>query len=76
MKVGKLPVAPIILIVLALTSFILNKVYPGQYAFDSPFISGAFMGAMLVYLLYYLNIWVTARANNSRSVSGENDSAL
>jgi len=63
MKVGKIPVAPIILIVLALTSFLLNRLYPGQYGFDSPFISGAFMGAILVYLLYYINIWVTVFQN-------------
>ncbi len=65
MKIGKLPVAPIILIVLSLASFILQRIYPGEYGFDSPFISGAFVGAMLVYLLYYIGIWVNA-ANNNR----------
>lgn len=74
MKVGKLPVAPIILIVLGLTSFILQRVYPGEYKFDSPFISGAFFGAILVYFLYYLNIWVTASANNKKEA--EEDSVV
>lgn len=64
MKIGKIPAAPIILIVLALTSFILQHVYPGEYGFDSPFISGAFFGAILVYLLYYIGIWSTAAVNN------------
>jgi uncharacterized membrane protein len=64
MKVGKIPVAPIIIIVLVLVSLILNHFYPGQYGFDSQFISGAFFGAVLVYLLYFINIWVGAYANN------------
>jgi len=72
MKVGKLPVASIILIVLALTSFILQRIYPGEYKFDSPFIRGAFFGAILVYFLYYLNIWITAATNKKES---EQDSA-
>jgi hypothetical protein len=74
MKVGKLPVAPIILIVLALTSFILQRVYPGEYKFDSPFISGAFFGAILVYFLYYVNVWFTAAANNKKEA--KEDSAV
>ncbi len=74
MKVGKIPVAPIILIVLALTSFILQRVYPGEYKFDSPFISGAFFGAILVYVLYYVNVWITASANNKKET--KQDSAV
>ena len=74
MKVGKIPVAPIILIVLTLTSLILQRIYPGQYKFDSPFISGAFFGAILVYVLYYVNIWVTASANNKKEA--EQDSTV
>ena len=74
MKVGKLPVAPIIMIVLALTSFILQRIYPGHYGFNSPFISGAFFGAILVYFLYYVNIWVTAYTNNKKEA--EQDSAV
>ena len=74
MKVGKLPVASIILIVLALTSFILQRIYPGEYKFDSPFIRGAFFGAILVYFLYYVNIWVTAYSNNKKEA--EQDSAV
>lgn len=74
MKVGKLPVAPIVLIVLGLTSFILQHVYPGEYKFDSPFISGAFFGAILVYFLYYVNIWITAHNDNKKET--KQDSAV
>jgi len=73
MKVGKIPVASIILLVLALSSFILQRVYPGQYNINSPFFEGAFFGAALVYLLYYLNIWITAYTNNRKEA--ENDAA-
>ena len=63
MKVGKIPVASIVLMILALTSFILQRIHPGQYKFDSPFIEGAFLGAILVYLVHYINIWLTAYVN-------------
>lgn len=66
MKVGKIPVASIILLVLVLTSLVLNHIYPNQYAFDSPFMQGAFFGALLVYLLYYVNIWVGVYTNNRK----------
>jgi len=69
MKVGKIPVASIIVLVLALTSFILQRIYPGQYYFDSPFFEGAFFGAALVYLLYYMNIWITAYTNNKKEIN-------
>jgi hypothetical protein len=49
MKVGKIPVAVIVLLVICLTCFILQRIYPGQYKFDSPFFEGAFFGAALVY---------------------------
>ena len=66
MKVGKIPVAAIILIFVALTSFVLNKVYPGEYGFESPFIRGMFIGAILVYALYYVGIWVNAAIANRK----------
>ena len=68
MKVGKIPVASIVLLVICLTCFILQRIYPGQYKFDSPFIEGAFFGAGVVYLLYYINIWITAYTNNKKEV--------
>jgi len=66
MKVGKIPVASIVVLVIALTSFIMQHIYPGQYNFDSPFFEGAFFGAALVYVLYYLNIWITAYTNSRK----------
>jgi 1-acyl-sn-glycerol-3-phosphate acyltransferase len=71
MKVGKVPVAAIIVIVIVLTSLVLNKIYPSQYGFESPFVRGAFFGAILVYFLYYLNIWVSASANIRKEEAAE-----
>lgn len=69
MKVGKVPVAAIILIFVALTSFVLNKIYPGEYGYESPFIRGIFIGAILVYALYYLNVWIKATDANRKEKS-------
>lgn len=66
MKVGKVLVAAIILIFVALASFVLNKIYPGEYGFESPFIRGLFVGAILVYALYYIDIRVKAVAGNRK----------
>lgn len=66
MKIGNLPVAPLILIIVGLTSFILNRVYPGEYGFESPFIRGMFLGAIMVYLLYYAGTWISAAIANRK----------
>jgi hypothetical protein len=71
MKVGKIPVASIIVGVLILASLVLNHFYPGQYGFESQFIRGAFLGAILVYLLYYVNIWVGAYTNNRKEAKND-----
>jgi hypothetical protein len=64
MKVGKIPVAAIILGVIALVRITMNRFYPGQYTSESPFVTGMFFGAALVYLLYYVNIYYTAWMNS------------
>jgi hypothetical protein len=66
MKVGKIPVASIVLLIIAVICFIMQRIYPGQYKFDSPFFEGAFFGAGLVYILYYLNTWITAYTNSRK----------
>jgi len=71
MKIGKFPIASIILLVLALTSFIMKRFYPGEYAIDSQFMEGAFFGAGLVLILYYVNIYYTAWVNNKSENKAE-----
>lgn len=66
MKIGKVPVASIVLLVLVATSLILNHIYPHQYGFDSPFMQGAAFAVIVFYILYYLNIFITAWSNNRK----------
>jgi len=56
MKIGKIPVASIMLIIIALVRITMNRFYPGQYTSDSPFVIGMFFGGLLIFLLYYINI--------------------
>jgi uncharacterized membrane protein len=77
MKIGKFPIASIILLVLALISFVMKRFYPGEYAMESQFIDGAFFGAGLVLILYYVNIYYTAWVNNKSENKAEaNNSSL
>jgi hypothetical protein len=72
MKIGKLPGASIVLLVLTLTSFIMRKFYPGEYALDSQFIEGAFFGVSLMMLLYFFNIRYTAWVNIRKEITKDN----
>ncbi|WP_158996172.1 hypothetical protein [Mucilaginibacter sp. L196] len=77
MKVGKIPVASIVLIVIALVRITMNRFYPGQYTSESPFVTGMFFGAALIYLLYYVNIYYTAWVNSKSENKAEaNNSSL
>jgi hypothetical protein len=69
MKVGKIPVTSIILVVITLTALVLNKVYPGLYTFESPFIVGMFAGSFLVLFLYHLNLWIAPFLNNRKDLA-------
>jgi hypothetical protein len=60
MKIGKIPVASIMLIVIALVRITMNRFYPGQYTSESPFVTGMFFGGLLIFLLYYVNIFYIA----------------
>lgn len=74
MKVGKVPVASIVLLIIAIISYVMRHFYPATYSTNSSFIDGAFFGAALVYLLYYINVYYTAWNNNRKAA--KNNSAL
>ena len=74
MKVGKIPVASIVLLIFALLSVVMRYFYPGQYGSNSQFMDGAFFGAAVVYTLYYLQIYYTAWMNNRREAKGNSAS--
>jgi hypothetical protein len=69
MKVGKIPVASIVLLVYfaakIIASFSVNK------ALIRPWIDGAFIGALFVFGLYYLNIYLTAWLRNRKDSLAE-----
>jgi hypothetical protein len=73
MKVGKIPVASIILLLFMVLGFVMKRVANGQYALDPHFINGAICGAAVVWGLYYVNIFYKAWANNKKET--KNNSA-
>jgi len=73
MKVGKIPVASLVLIIFFSLSALLKYFYPDKYLANTQFIDGAFFGAGVVYLLYYINIYYTAWSKNKKEA--ENNSA-
>lgn len=74
MKVGKIPVASIVLLFFMVLGFVMKRIYNGQYALDQHFIDGALCGACAVWILYYINIYYTAWENNKKE--SKNNSAL
>ncbi len=74
MKVGKIPVASIILLIFFGATLIIKFFHPTKIATATPYLDGGMIGALLVYLLYYLNIFITASANNRKEA--EDNSAV
>jgi len=67
MKVGRIPVAAIALLLVALLRFLAKYYYaPMQYAYVCFVLDGMLIGVMLCYLLYYSNIYVSAWLKNRR----------
>ncbi len=64
MKVGKIPVASIILLVFSLSGYLAKRFYPTKFPILSPWLDAAIMAALVVYLLYYVNIWIKAWIRN------------
>jgi hypothetical protein len=60
MKIGKMPLAAIVLIVYGIAGFIIHQVYGANDKFAKMYLDGALVGALFVFLLYYLNIFLTA----------------
>ena len=73
MKVGKLPVASIILVVVTLTSLFLKFFYPAQAVVNAAFINGAYAGSLFVLGLYYANIYYTAWINNRKEAKANQE---
>ncbi|MDF2432997.1 MAG: hypothetical protein JWP44_2628 [Mucilaginibacter sp.] len=67
MKIGKTPLISIALLSVCLLQFALKRVLDAaQMAYYSPFFDGMLVGVVFVYVLYYANIYVTAKRNNRK----------
>jgi prolipoprotein diacylglyceryltransferase len=67
MKVGRIPIAAIALLLVALIRMIAKYYYPPQeYAYLCLILDGLLMGVVLCYILYYLNIYLFAWLKNRK----------
>ncbi len=58
MKVGKIPVAPIVLLLIFGSKFIVNVFFPGKSATLDPVFTGIMEIAIVVTLIYYITLFV------------------
>jgi hypothetical protein len=66
MKIGSIPIAAITLLFVALIRFIIKHFYIAYFFSVSPYLDGALMGILLVYIIYYANIYITAWVRNRK----------
>ena len=67
MKVGRIPIAAIALLLVALIRYIAKLYYaPLEYAYTCFVLDGVLVGVVLCYLLYYANIYVSAWIKNRK----------
>jgi hypothetical protein len=71
MKIGRIPIASIALLLVVLIRFIVKHFFSPYFFSVSPYLDGALMGILLVYLIYYANIYITAWVRNRREVMSE-----
>ena len=69
MKIGSIPFAPVVLIAYGVLTFITKHYYAANYPHLAPYFDGALVGAMLVFILYYVNIYVSAWWHNRKEES-------
>lgn len=66
MKIGRIPIASIALLLVVLIRFIVKHFFSPYFFSVSPYLDCALMGILLVYLIYYANIYITAWVRNKR----------
>jgi hypothetical protein len=67
MKVGRVPIAAIAPIIAVLIRLVARLYYtPAQYEYICLVLDGMLLGVLLCYILYYLNIYVTAWVRNRK----------
>jgi len=58
MRVGKIPVASIVLLLLFGAKFILTRFFPERSATFDPMFTGIFEIAIVVFVIYYIRLFV------------------
>jgi tryptophan-rich sensory protein len=71
MKIGRIPLASIVLLVISLIIFVSKYYFTSAYQSLKPYFDWALVGAMLVFGLYYANIFITAWMNNRKEALGK-----
>jgi len=66
MKIGSVPIAAVTLLLVALIKFIIKHFFTPYFFGVAPYLDGAMMGVLLVYIVYYANIYITAWVKNRK----------
>ncbi|MDB5029469.1 hypothetical protein [Mucilaginibacter sp.] len=66
MKIGKYPVASLVLLVIFGAKLLVKLVFPDKYLAYYPIFDKVLMAALIIFTLYYIRVWVGAWLNNRR----------
>lgn len=66
MKIGKYPVASIVLLVVFGARLLVKLAFPDKLAAYDPIFDKVLIAALVIFSLYYIRIWVGAWLNNRR----------
>ncbi|MDB4925872.1 hypothetical protein [Mucilaginibacter sp.] len=66
MRIGKYPVASIVLLIVFGARLFLKLAFPDKYLAYDPVFDKILMATLIIFTLYYIRIWVGAWLNNRR----------
>lgn len=67
MKFRGIPLISIALVVICVANFIVHRLFSSAYSYYGPFMDGMLAGVLLLYALYFINIYVVAWQNNQKN---------
>ncbi|MDB5117147.1 MAG: hypothetical protein JWQ79_2639 [Mucilaginibacter sp.] len=66
MKIGKYPVASLVLLVVFGAKLFVKYFFPANYTALLPVFDDILLAAVVIFLLYYIRVWVGAWLNNRK----------
>ncbi len=66
MKIKRVPIATISLLVVVLIRFIVKRFFPATYFYASVYLDFALVAVVIIYLVYYAKIYITAWLRNRK----------